>query len=234
MRPLADEVSIVVVNDRSTDDTASVLGDLSAKIPEVVPILAPRNRGHGPTALEAYREGLAQQPDAIVHVDGDGQFLGQDFPRLVAALLEGNIDVVHGVRHGRTDPWFRQVLTSLVGLVVALTAGRRVPDVNTPLRAYRPAALRRLLEVVPEEALVPHVHFSLAEKRLGLNVKYARVHSIPRRGATASGTMWGEQTRQPLLPPKRLRRFVVAAAAELWKVSLRPGAPVRVAARAMR
>jgi dolichol-phosphate mannosyltransferase len=110
----------------------------------------------------------------------------------------------------------------MVGIVVTFAAGRRVPDVNTPLRVYKPARLRELLALVPSDALVPHVHFSLAEPRLGFAVRYLEVASLPRRGSNPTGTMWGVD-RPPLLPPKRLRRFARDAAVEVWRVSLRPG-----------
>ncbi|SDK43475.1 undecaprenyl-phosphate 4-deoxy-4-formamido-L-arabinose transferase [Cryobacterium psychrotolerans] len=219
--PLADLVSIVVVNDVSTDSTAKVLAALLETSPGLTVITAAINRGHGPTALAAYRAGLALEPDAIVHVDGDGQFEGKDFPALVHAL--DGADVVHGVREQRTEPWYRRVLTGSVGLVVALATGARIPDVNTPLRAYRPDVLARLVDLVPEAALVPHVHFSVAERRLGLRVRHVPVRSIPRRGSVATGSMWGEQAKQPMLPPPRLRDFSRRAALEVWQYSLRPG-----------
>lgn len=219
---LADRVTFVVADDRSTDATVAALGGMDDV--QVEPQM--NNRGHGPTALAAYRAGLALQPDLLVHVDGDGQFVGPDFTRLVSAAERTGADVIHGVRHSRTDPWYRRVLTAAVGALVAAAAGRRVLDVNTPLRAYRPLALQRLLDVVPSEALVPHVHFSLAEARAGLTVRYVRARSIPRRGTSPSGTMWdGGVTTW--IPPRRLRRFASAALRELWEQSLRPGAPLR-------
>lgn len=221
--PLAERVSLLVVNDRSTDQTASVLRSLEKELPQLVVITAEANRGHGPTALAAYRAGLELAPDAIVHVDGDGQFLGTDFPRLIRALQLPGVDVVHGVRQHRTDPWYRTALTGFVGALAAIAVGSRIPDVNTPLRAYRPSAIAQLLAAVPEDALVPHVHFSLAEQRLGFTVRYVRVRSIPRRGPTAAGTMWGETPTPPRLPPRRLREFSLRAIAEVWRVSLKPG-----------
>lgn len=222
LAPAAERISFVVADDQSTDGTAAALAGVDGVHVE----RQPANRGHGPTALAAYRAGLALAPDVLVHVDGDGQFVGRDFSRLVAALVEENADVVHGVRDGRTDPWFRKVLTACVGVLIALAAGRRIPDVNTPLRAYRPEAISRLLDAVPSDALVPHVHFSLAEARAGLIVRYLRVLSIPRRGESETGTMWGGAPR-PSLPPQRLRRFARAALGEVWAWSLRPGAPLR-------
>ncbi|KJQ55101.1 Undecaprenyl-phosphate mannosyltransferase [Microbacterium sp. SA39] len=220
--PLADRVTFHIADDRSTDATAAVFDGVA----DVTVELQPANRGHGPTALAAYRAGLAADPSALIHVDGDGQFYGRDFPRLLAALEQADADVVHGVRDGRTDPWYRKVLTSAVGLLIALAAGRRIPDVNTPLRAYRPDALRSLVDAIPADATVPHVHFSLAEARAGFTVRYLRVASIPRRGASTTGTMWGRGNGVSL-PPKRLRSFVRTALAEAWNLSLRPGAPLR-------
>lgn len=220
--PLTDVVSFHVADDRSTDATASAFDGVADTVVQVQPV----NRGHGPTALAAYRAGLAVDPEVLVHVDGDGQFHGADFPRLIQTLTREQADVVHGVRDGRTDPWYRKALTGAVGLLIAIAAGRRVPDVNTPLRAYRPEALRVLIDAVPADATVPHVHFSLAEARGGFRVRYVRVENIPRRGASTIGTMWGRGGRVPL-PPKRLVTFARLALSEAWRLSLRPSAPLR-------
>lgn len=220
--PLCEKVTFVVADDQSTDATPEALAGIEDVLVERQAV----NRGHGPTALAAYRAGLALSPDVLVHVDGDGQFLGSDFPPLLRALTSTGADVVHGVRGGRTDPWYRKALTGCVRLMVAMASGRGVPDVNTPLRAYRPSVAAALVAVVPAEALVPHVHFSLAEVRAGADVRYVRVRSIPRRGSSATGTMWGRGPRIAL-PPKRLRQFATAALREVWVTSLKRGAPLR-------
>ncbi|WP_396644938.1 glycosyltransferase family 2 protein [Microbacterium sp.] len=208
----ATSVTLIVVDDASTDGTGASAADLA----DVV--RAPTNRGHGPSALAAYAEGLRSGADAIVHVDGDGQFLGDDIARVAAAL--NGADVVHGVRRGRTDPWFRRTLSALVGFAALMLCGRPVPDVNTPLRAYRPDALRRLMSGVPDNALVPHVHFSIAEARWRFRVRYIAVTSIPRRGANAQGTMWGSGRARLVFPPRQLLRFARRAFAELWHVDI--------------
>lgn len=225
-----EHVRFFVVDDRSTDGTAEALRALSGRVGDVHTVTAEENKGHGPTALAAYRLGLEPIPDVLVHVDGDGQFLGQDFPLLLRALADA--DVAHGVRHGRTDPWYRRVLTRAVQLLVLTTSGVNVPDVNTPMRAYRPDAIEALLGAVGgQELLVPHVHFSIAESRLGLQVRFVSVNSRPRRGASGAGTMWGAVT-STALPPRRLRAFARSALVELWQLSLRPGARLRSLPRA--
>ncbi|QIK63025.1 glycosyltransferase family 2 protein [Leucobacter viscericola] len=223
LKPHAEELVFVIADDQSTDNTVVTLQNLDTDDVRVVPQAV--NRGHGPTALAAYRAGLELAPDVVIHVDGDGQFIGEDFPKLLAALQPG-VDVVRGVRQNRTDPWFRKVLTACVRAVISTAAGKWQPDVNTPLRAYRPEALQVLIEAIPEHPAVPHVHFSLAEARGKFVTVDIPVESIPRRGSEETGTMWG-QVSAPKLPPKRLRQFTRLAAAELWQVSLRPGAPTR-------
>jgi glycosyltransferase involved in cell wall biosynthesis len=207
-------VSLIVVDDASTDHTAE------AGSPFADVVRSPVNRGHGPSALTAYTEGLRSGAGVIVHVDGDGQFYGDDIVRVAVALDRVDSDVVHGVRRGRTDPWFRRCLSALVRFAVLLLCGRSVPDVNTPLRAYHPDTLTRLVDGVPSDALVPHVHFSIAEARKRLRVRYVAVESIPRRGTVVQGTMWGTGRSRVVLPPRRLVRFAGRALAELWRIDI--------------
>lgn len=222
-----ERVDVVVADDRSTDATAAVVTGLD--LPDLSVETQPTNRGHGPTALAAYRAGLATGAPVVVHVDGDGQFTGADIARVGATLEATSADVVHGVRRGREDPWYRRALSGSLRLLVWPFAGAAIPDINTPLRAYRAEALAQLIEATGRDALVPHVHFSLAEARSAMRVRYLPVRSLPRRGAEQTGTMWGAPGARAIdvLPPKRLRSFAGAALAELWRLSLRPGAPLR-------
>lgn len=209
-----DRLEFVVVDDRSTDGTAGAVADAVHDLGVPLTVLTnERNLGHGPSALRAYRAGLELGVDAIIHVDGDGQFLGADFPRLLAQLDEH--DAAHGVRRGRTDPWFRRVLTGMVGALTTVLAGGRVPDVNTPFRAYHRDVIARLLDDVEPGSIVPHVRLSILERRTRVDVGAIDVRSIPRRGSVETGTMWGAGAKRPKLPPKRLVAFSAQALGEV-------------------
>lgn len=210
----------VVVDDLSSDDTgeqaraAARAAGLSLSV-----VRNSTNLGHGPSALRAYRAGLETSARLIVHVDGDGQFRGRDVLAVVQMLDE--FDVVHGIRRGRSDAWYRRVLTGALGALIRSVAGAPVYDANTPLRAYRREALRAISDEVPDDALVPHVHFTVLERRLGLRVGGLDVDSLPRRGSTSTGTMWGAAKFQQLLPPAKLLSFTSRAARELWTLNQR-------------
>jgi glycosyltransferase involved in cell wall biosynthesis len=224
---VAERLTIVVVDDRSTDGTADLLE--ASELPGLVVRRQSQNGGHGPTALAAYRAGLACEADVLVHVDGDGQFDGFDVARVAQHLAVGAADVVHGVRRQRDDPWFRRVLSASLRLVVGAVARRGIRDVNTPLRAYRPGRLAELVASHPTSLLIPHVHFSIAEARRGWAVDEVEVRSRVRRGTTATGTMWGGSRRKHL-PTRRFVAFVARAGAEFVMAIVRPqraAAPLR-------
>lgn len=230
--PSTQQLRIIVADDASTDTTVAALESLSE--PGLRIASESVNRGHGPTALRAYHEALTEDADLVVHVDGDGQFYGADIARIVRAAAQTNADVIHGVRVGRSDPWFRRTLSFALRVATSVAAGHPIPDPNTPLRAYRPSTLRALLSEVDSDSLVPHVHFSLTEVRRSASVRYVAVRSLPRRGGDANGTMFGGG-RVRLLPPASLLRFAVRALAEMWRRWTRPlhGSP-SIARRASR
>lgn len=223
LRPHVGSLRFVVVDDASTEPMGETLVWLSSQMGGRLEVVVNEsNMGHGPSALRAYKAGLAHAPDVIIHVDGDGQFQGSDFPRLLIALSKA--DVVHGVRCSRSDPWYRKILSAGVRLIVFTSAGS-VPDVNTPLRAYRADRLEKLVARIPESSKIPHVHFSILERRLHMRVDYVKVESLPRRGGSSTGTSWQESKSIVPLPPRKLIRFCLEAVSELVSTDYRQSLP---------
>lgn len=209
------EIVFVVVDDAS--DIPLTDGLLTAHIrSRLVVERNPTNVGHGPSALRAYREALNQHPEVVIHVDGDGQFEGADFPRLLAALRCH--DVVLGARTTRVDPWFRRAISWALRKLVA---DDRIKDANTPLRAFRPSPLQELLDRTPVNSLVPHVHFSLQARVLTHRLSVVSVRHRDRLGAQIQGTTWGRKPRI-LVPPRRLAVFCFWALVELCQARLMP------------
>ncbi|MET0590760.1 MAG: glycosyltransferase family 2 protein [Naasia sp.] len=206
LRARTARLSMVLVDDCSTDRTREVAAPVDV---DMTVLSNPTNRGHGPTALAAYRAGVASGADLIVHVDGDGQFSGADVARVVDAAH--GLDVIHGVRTGREEAWFRRVVTGALRCASVVVGGVATEDVNTPLRAYRREAVISLLGLVDESTLAPHVFFSILEHRFRLRHRSVVVRSLPPRGAVR-GSMFGGRR---LLPPLRLISFVARAGLQL-------------------
>ncbi len=95
---------IVVVDDGSSDTTASIVRELAETDPRVRLISHGRNRGYG----EALRTGfLASRLGHVFFTDGDLQFDLEELELLLPYV--GTVDVIVGYRRQRQDPWSRRV-----------------------------------------------------------------------------------------------------------------------------
>jgi len=86
--------TIVVGNNNSTDDTKMVAIDAGAIVVDEP------QKGYGWACLKGmdYLSSLAVKPDIVVFLDGDYSDYPQELPKIVAPILEKNIDLVIGSR----------------------------------------------------------------------------------------------------------------------------------------
>ncbi|RJP79149.1 MAG: glycosyltransferase family 2 protein [Candidatus Zixiibacteriota bacterium] len=139
--PGIDEVEILVIDDGSTDDTAGTA--LASGVDRVIRFR--RRQG----LATAFRTGLdialSMGADIIVNTDADNQYPGREIPRLIAPILDGQADMVVGVRNIRSIEEFsplKRFLQRLGSWVVRAVSQTRVADVTSGFRAYnRRAAL---------------------------------------------------------------------------------------------
>lgn len=210
-----DDVTMVVIDDCSTDATVSVVDQLADSLrAELVVGSTATNSGHGPTALEAYRRALDSGADYVIGVDGDGQFLGSDLRR-VLVLLEDGGDGVCGVRRFRYDPWFRMLMTRVLRVYITVVFGVPTRDANCPLRGYEASLLDELLRWIPDDAVIPNVHLAILAARRGATLVEVDVNHRVRRGSSTTGTMFSAAGTLGVM--RRLMSFSLAAAAESWR-----------------
>lgn len=131
----------VVVDDGSTDRTAEVGQQSGATV-----LSHAANRGKGRSLRDGLAWGLAQGHDLFVTMDGDGQHLAGDVPRLVAALREDGVGVVVGTRMGdlRAMPPIRRWTNALMSAGISRLCGQAIPDTQCGLRAIRRQVLERI------------------------------------------------------------------------------------------
>ncbi|MCC7517717.1 MAG: glycosyltransferase family 2 protein [Verrucomicrobiae bacterium] len=135
------DYEVVVVNDGSTDRTASVLDELVERHPmRVRAIHHPRNLGYG----RALRTGFAHaRKEWVFYTDGDGQYDPWEMLDLVAAL-QPEVDVVNGYKTVRCDPLHRIVVGWLYSRFARLAFGIRLRDVDCDFRLIRRALLQQV------------------------------------------------------------------------------------------
>lgn len=178
-QPLFDAASgseIIVVDDGSTDKTREIARRAGVRV-----IGNPVNMGYG-FSLKRGIEAAAHE--YIVTIDGDGTYPVDAIPVLVDRLDDG-FDMVVGARRGRAywagpiKALSRLVFRTLVEFVV----GRRIPDINSGLRAIRKS---KILPILPD--LSKGFSFSTSSTLIfflrGYFVDYLPVEYFERRGAT--------------------------------------------------
>lgn len=138
--PLALE--IVVVNDASSDGTSRLLAELDD--PRIKVFTHPQNQGKG----AALRTGLAEVTGDIVLVqDADLEYDPNDWPSLLAPIMEGKTSVVYGSRFsGDNDNMSRLHWIGNKFLTVTTTVlyATKLTDMETCYKCFD----RRVLEPI--------------------------------------------------------------------------------------
>lgn len=201
-----ESAEIVIVDDRSTDETPALLDRLAERMPRLRVVHADVNRGHGPTMRRAID--LANG-DWIFQVDSDRQFLASEFWSLWEKRTDA--DLVLGVRAARKDPRHRLALTAVVRLATSLLAGKPLRDPNVPFKLFTAELWRKLAPQIPEDALAPSIMLAIATCVGGHEVVEVPVTHLPRRHGISTLRLW------------RLVKFSLRGLAEIvrFRLSLR-------------
>lgn len=136
-----DEIRVLVVDDGSTDDTASVALEHGADFV----LRHMRNRGLSRSFIDAIELSLALGADVIVNTDADHQYPGTEIPALIQPILGHRADLTIGDRQLEKNAHFspfKRWLEALGTAIVRNSSSTQVKDAASGFRAYsRHAAL---------------------------------------------------------------------------------------------
>src|SRR6476661_1897862 len=141
--PGFSDVSILVIDDGSTDGTAEAAR--SGFADRVVSFA--KHRGLAAAFSAGLDEALGMGADVIVNFDADLQYDPADIPALVAPILAGSADLVVGDRGpGRLAHFspIKRLLQRLGSWMVRQASGLNVHDATSGMRAFTREAARRM------------------------------------------------------------------------------------------
>lgn len=131
-RPLG--LPIFVVNDGSTDTTASILKQSSG----ITVLHHPENRGKGQALLTGFTA-AAKTCEWAITLDADGQHLAEDARHLIGAIPDGQRPLIIGSRQGMQAehvPWTSRFGRGFSNFWVWLAGGPLVADSQSGFRLY--------------------------------------------------------------------------------------------------
>jgi glycosyltransferase involved in cell wall biosynthesis len=174
LRAAAPWLEILVIDDGSSDDTATRAAAAGARV-----IRHPYNKGNG----AAVKTGIRQAAGAFVLiVDADGQHRPADAVRLVAKLDE--YDLVVGARSSATQATIaRRLGNRLLNATASYLTRRHIPDLTSGFRAARRVCLAEFLHLLPNGFSTPTTT-TLAFIKAGYSVWFEPVHAARRQGTS--------------------------------------------------
>lgn len=180
LRGLGRPFEIILVNDGSTDTTAAEIAEAHARWPECVELRMPQNSGQAVALLTGLR---AARGEYLLMMDGDGQNDPRDYPKLLALVETGQVDLACGWRVDRHDSTLRRIMSRVANVVRGAVLKDGVHDSGCQLRVMRREVREAFFPMELMQSFIPALAVAA-----GFRVGEAPVRHHPRtRGASKYG-----------------------------------------------
>ncbi len=132
---------VIVCDDGSSDKTFE-----EAKLGGAIVLKHPQNKGKGAALKTLFKYARDLNPDVVVTIDGDGQFLPQEIEKISEPVLRGDADVVIGYRfdEGTEMPGYRKIGNKVLDKITNMASDLPFRDTQSGFRAYSKKAIESI------------------------------------------------------------------------------------------
>jgi glycosyltransferase involved in cell wall biosynthesis len=177
------DLTVVVVNDCSTDTTAEIIDQLPC-----VALHLPVNLGIGGAVQTGFKFAYENEFDYAIQVDGDGQHPAAEIPKIIAGTIENSWDITIGSRfltkEGFQSSTMRRAGIKYFSRLNKLLTGISVNDTTSGFRLLNKKALAVVSEYYPDEYPEPEAIVLYAKNKL--QVGEVQVQMRERQGGISS------------------------------------------------
>jgi glycosyltransferase involved in cell wall biosynthesis len=195
---LAHCPNVIVIDDGSDDGTSACVADLP-----IVLLRHEQRRGKGASLREGFAEALARGFDGVLTMDGDGQHLADDIPRLLDAAhrYPGALIVGSRLRKRAQQPFHRRCANEFGDWGISWGCGYRIADTQSGQRYY-PGNVCALGDVPGEDFVFEAQILISAARELGV-----RVVSVPIESRYQGPGVAGQFRKSHFRPLRDLYRI---------------------------
>ncbi len=172
---------IIFIDDGSTDNSWSVIEDLTKRNSNVKAIRFRRNHGKSAALNEGF---LASKGKVVITMDADLQDSPDEIPELFKMVIEQNYDIVSGWKKKRFDPITKTIPTKLYNGMTRWMSGIKLNDMNCGLKAYKNEVVKSIEVYGEMHRYIPVIAKSAGFEKIGEKVVQ---HQARKYGVTKFG-----------------------------------------------
>ncbi|MDQ3109971.1 MAG: glycosyltransferase family 2 protein [Bacteroidota bacterium] len=177
------DITVVVINDCSTDNTGEIIDQLPC-----VAIHLPVNLGIGGAVQTGFKFAFENDFDFAIQVDGDGQHPAGEISKIISGAIENNWDITIGSRfltnEGFQSSSMRRAGIKYFSKLNKLLTGFLIYDTTSGFRLLNKKALAIVSEYYPDEYPEPEALVLYARHKL--RVGEVQVQMRERQGGISS------------------------------------------------
>lgn len=132
---------VVVCDDGSSDETSQRAKEAGAHV-----LTHKKNLGKGEAMKTLFNYAKQLEFEALITIDGDGQFLPEEIPKIIEPIINNTSDVVIGYRFEDNEnmPSYRKLGNKLLDKVTNLASDMPFRDTQGGFRAYSQKAIKTI------------------------------------------------------------------------------------------
>ncbi len=182
---IANKYEIIVIDDGSKDNTASIVRSLMKTDPSLHLIQHKKNKGYGAALISGFYG--AHYP-WIAFTDSDGQFDFSEITSFIQKQRKTKADLVIGYYKKRKVPFYRIVNSRIWELIIFLMFGLSVRDIDCGFKLVSKKVIDRIPRLEAQRGAFISTELLVKAKLFGFKIIEIPVTHYERKAGSATGS----------------------------------------------
>jgi len=172
---------VIVCDDGSTDHTSDVANKAGAVV-----LQHKKNQGKGNAMKTLFEYAKKNGVDVMITIDGDGQFLPEEIPKILEPITKENADIVIGYRFDDNEemPSYRKIGNKVLDKFTNLASDLPFRDTQGGFRSYSKNAINTIKITTDGFSVDSEILIDASKK--GLKIVEKKVTVIYNTGSSTS------------------------------------------------